>query len=517
MPKGTRAAIYARFSSHNQRSESIDIQVEKSREYCAENGLDVVRVYSDYAQTGRDVQRVEFQRMMADAKLGLFDYVVIYKVTRIMRNRDEMALARIRLRKAGVEILYAGESLGEGSTRVLNLGMLEVLAEWESAIDSERIRDGINKNAQRGMANGRTHYGWDIVNGYYEVNEREAAVMHRMKNMLFAGSTVAEIKRAVAGERGKRGKPLTHGVITKLLRREQNCGVYDYAGVRIEDGMPALWSREDQDMINSILGSNGRKHNKTRDTNDYPLSGKMWCPECGQYYVGTCGTSKTGRVYHYYKCKKCKRTFRRDAVEEAVLDTVLETIKKPDIRQRIVDVMALYNEMNEEKEEPESKRIEREIKRIDTAFERIWQAIEDGIAPPGGKERVAMLREQKAALEANLRQAQANEGANLSGEAIAAWLDHIAQEPDAAEIIETFVRLIEVDGDELKLYFAFDYWGDDFQPKQKKANPEKGSPNNPMVEPQKIFANPTIAANGREIKVSTNWFCIITLFSSKKS
>ena len=38
-----------------------------------------------------------------------------------------------------------------------------------------------------------------------------------------------------------------------------------------------------------------------------------------------------------------------------------------------------------------------------------------------------------------------------------------------------------------------------------------------MVEPQKIFANPTIAANGREIKVSTNWFCIITLFSSKKS
>ena len=88
MPKGTRAAIYARFSSHNQRSESIDIQVEKSREYSAENGLDVVRVYSDYAQTGRDVQRVEFQRMMADAKLGLFDYVVIYKVTRIMRTRE---------------------------------------------------------------------------------------------------------------------------------------------------------------------------------------------------------------------------------------------------------------------------------------------------------------------------------------------------------------------------------------------------------------------------------------------
>ncbi len=154
MTKGNRAAIYARFSSHNQRDESIEIQVEKSREYCEQRGLDVVCVYSDYAQTGRNTARAEFQKMMDHAKLGMFDYVVIYKVTRIMRNRDEMALARIMLRQAGVEILYAGETLGHGSTRVLHLGMLEVLAEYESAVDSERIRDGIQKNAERGMANG---------------------------------------------------------------------------------------------------------------------------------------------------------------------------------------------------------------------------------------------------------------------------------------------------------------------------------------------------------------------------
>ena len=59
---------------------------------------------------------------------ALFDYVVIYKVTRIMRNRDEMSLARIMLRKAGVEILYAGEDISSGSSGVLQLGMLEVLA-----------------------------------------------------------------------------------------------------------------------------------------------------------------------------------------------------------------------------------------------------------------------------------------------------------------------------------------------------------------------------------------------------
>lgn len=66
-----------------------------------------------------------------------------------------MALARIMLRQAGVEILYAGETLGHGSTRVLHLGMLEVLAEYESAVDSERIRDGIQKNAERGWQTGK--------------------------------------------------------------------------------------------------------------------------------------------------------------------------------------------------------------------------------------------------------------------------------------------------------------------------------------------------------------------------
>ena len=176
---GGRAAIYARFSSHNQRGESIEIQVEKSRAYCAENDLRVVATYCDFAQTGTNTDRAEFQRMMADAKRGLFDSVVIYKVTRIMRNRDEMAMARIMLRRCRVEMLYAGEDISDGSAGVLQLGMLEVLAEYVSALDGERIRDGIQKNAERCMANGCVRYGWDIVDGRYVVNEEEAAAIRQ--------------------------------------------------------------------------------------------------------------------------------------------------------------------------------------------------------------------------------------------------------------------------------------------------------------------------------------------------
>ena len=488
MAHGDRAAIYARFSSHNQRDESIEIQVDKSREFCADNGLTVVRIYADYGKTGTTTDRAEFQKMLKDAKKGFFDYVVIYKVTRIMRNRDEMALARITLRKSGVEILYAGETLGEGSSRVLHLGMLEVLAEYESAVDSERIRDGIQKNAERCMASGQRLYGWDVVDDRFVVNEHEAAVLRKMKNMLITGSTVADIERAVRSERGRRGKPFSHAVIKKLLMREQNCGTYSFAGVRKVDGMPALWSKSDQEEIVNVLSTRGHRHRVVNGEQPYALSGKMFCSECGKWFVGTSGTGKSGRVYHYYRCPKCRRTFRRDVIDDAVADAVVESIKDHAVRQRIAATLELLlSEQVEESGPRESERISEEIKRIDAAFERIWKAIENGIAPPGGKERVKELTNRQEGLKRELEIALESENADdLTIEDYMAWLDTLGSGSDPWEIIDTFIRFIRIDGDEIQLYFAFDNWSDDFRLTKKDEPLKKGSSNLPMVEPRGI-------------------------------
>ena len=464
MQNRNRAAIYARFSSHNQRSESIEIQVEKSRAYCEENALDVVRVYTDYAHTGTNTDREGFQSMMEDAKAGIFDYVVIYKVTRIMRNRDEMALARIMLRKSGVEILYAGESLGGGSTRVLQLGMLEVLAEYESALNAERVRDGIQKNAERGMANGQVRYGWDIIDGYYQINEHEAGVLRKMKDMLLTGRTVAEIAAAFPAERTWRGNPFSFSTVDRLLRREQNCGVYDYAGHRIEGGMPALWSREEQERLESALNSKYRSHRRINAAEEAPLSGKMVCGDCGRAYVGTSGTGKSGKVYTYYKCPGCRRTFRRDVVEEAVCDAILDSLAKPATRARLKEAWEEYREeegVEQDVRAEEIERLRKEIGKIDSAFENIWKAIEGGITPPGAKERVSSLEKHKSELEIELREAEESESSTITWQDYEGWLDSLAVDPDPWAIIDMFVQKIVVVGDELRLCFAFDDVDDD--------------------------------------------------------
>lgn len=516
-----RAAIYARFSSHNQRSESIEIQVENSRRYCEREGLQVVREYCDYAQTGRNVDRAEFQRMMSDAKLGLFDYVVIYKVTRIMRNRDEMALARIMLRKAGVEILYAGEEIASGSSGVLQLGMLEVLAEWESAIDSERIRDGIQKNAERCMANGRTLYGWDIVEGRYVVNEHEAAVLRRMKNLLFTGNSVADIVRAVSAERSKRGAKFNHDTVTKLLKRVQNAGVYKYAGHEVEGGMPALWSQQEQDMINSILGDRHKPRRKVDSALEFPLSGKLYCSGCGSPMSGTSGTSKTGATYYYYKCRKCRRTVRRDLIEDAVVDMTYEAVKKDDVRKRIAKAIAGYEAEQAEQQKPESYFIKKEIRRIDTAFERIWQAIEEGIAPPGGRERTEELKRQRAELEARLHAAEQSESFNPTIDDVLLWLDDLANDTTPLEILNEWVRFVEIDSEQITVYFMFDDLGDDFTPAKKKAEhpcAQRCSTNSLMVELMRKTANTTtrpIVLDTCVVRVSQSWLLIVGILEDK--
>lgn len=516
-----RAAIYARFSSHNQRSESIDIQVENSRAYCEREGLQVVHEYCDYAQTGRNVDRAEFQRMMSDAKLGLFDYVVIYKVTRIMRNRDEMALARIMLRKAGVEILYAGEEIASGSSGVLQLGMLEVLAEWESAIDSERIRDGIQKNAARCMANGRKLYGWDIEEGRYVVNEREAAVLRRMKNMLFSGSSVADIVRAVEGERSKRGAKFNHDTVTKLLKRVQNAGVYKYAGHEVEGGMPAIWSQAEQDMINSIISDRHRPRRKIDSALEFPLTGKLYCSWCGAPMSGTSGTSKTGTAYHYYKCRKCRRTVRRDLIEDAVVDMTYEAVKRDDVRSRIAATLADYESEQAGDTKPESYFIKKEIRRIDTAFERIWQAIEDGIAPPGGRERTEELKRQKSALEARLHVAEQSEGFEPSIDDVLLWLDDLANDTTPLAMLNEWVRFVEISDEAVTVYFMFDDLPDDFTPEKKKAEHpcyKRCSTNSLMVELMRKTANTTtrpIVLDTCVVRVSQSWLLIVGILEDK--
>ncbi len=83
-----KAIIYARYSSDNQREESIEGQVRECMEYAERNGIVVIDTYIDRALSAKTDNRPNFQKMIRDSYKGLFDLVIVWKLDRFARNRS---------------------------------------------------------------------------------------------------------------------------------------------------------------------------------------------------------------------------------------------------------------------------------------------------------------------------------------------------------------------------------------------------------------------------------------------
>ena len=84
--KFVKAVIYARFSSDNQREESIDAQIRAIKDFADKNDIVVVKDYIDRAKSATTDQRLAFQQMIKDSKDGNFDIVFVHKLDRFARN-----------------------------------------------------------------------------------------------------------------------------------------------------------------------------------------------------------------------------------------------------------------------------------------------------------------------------------------------------------------------------------------------------------------------------------------------
>ena len=94
-----KAVIYARYSSDNQREESIEGQIRECTEFAEKNGMTVLRSYIDRAFSAKTDNRPEFQNMIKDSGKKLFDVVLVWKLDRFARNRYDSAKYKSALKK----------------------------------------------------------------------------------------------------------------------------------------------------------------------------------------------------------------------------------------------------------------------------------------------------------------------------------------------------------------------------------------------------------------------------------
>ena len=190
---------------------------------------------------------------------------------------------------------------------------------------------------------------------------------------------------------------------------------------------------------------------------DFRLTGRLY-HEDGSAMVGTSGTGHRGRAYHYYRCRECGRTVRHDAIEPRVADAVRAAFGREDIRDRIAALMVEY-EREREGDSPQSARLEAELRGIHSAYANKWKAIEDGMAPPGGRERIDALRARQELLEEELEEARRIERVRLDPDRVRFWLGSVAGSLDDDAALCSFVSRVVLrdgDGDPFDVAFTFD-------------------------------------------------------------
>ena len=148
------AVIYARYSSDNQREESIEGQIRECTAYAEKNGFTVVKHYIDRAVSAKTDNRPQFQQMIKDSERGIFDVIIVWKLDRFARNRYDSARYKTQLKRNGVKLVSATEVISAGPEGIILESVLEGYAEYYSADLPEKVVRGMTENALKGKFTG---------------------------------------------------------------------------------------------------------------------------------------------------------------------------------------------------------------------------------------------------------------------------------------------------------------------------------------------------------------------------
>ena len=212
-----KAVIYARYSSDNQTEASIEGQLRECMEYATYNDIQVIGNYIDRAFSAKTDHRPEFQRMIKDSYKHAFDCIIVWKLDRFSRNRYDSAHYKALLRKNGVKVISAKETIAEGSEGILLESVLEGMAEYFSAELAEKVTRGMKENALKGLWNGgNVPFGYVINNERkLDIDPQAAPVVQEIFKLCNDGKTVKEIYRIMNERKVTRsnGKALRYNAI----------------------------------------------------------------------------------------------------------------------------------------------------------------------------------------------------------------------------------------------------------------------------------------------------------------
>ena len=396
-----KAVIYARYSSDNQREESIEGQIRECTDYANYHDMTVVDTYIDRAFSAKTDNRPAFQQMIKDSSKRLFDVIIVWKLDRFARNRYDSAHYKALLKKNNVKVLSAKETISENSEGILLESVLEGMAEYYSADLSEKVKRGMTENAKKGLWNGGAIPFGYVVNKEQRlaIDPVTAPIVKEIFKMCYDGKTIKEIHN-ILSERNilhRNGKPLRYNAVRYILANRTYIGEYNHSGVKLENGVPAIISEELFNSVQTEIAKNAHAPARHTADEDYLLTTKLFCGKCGAMMVAQAGTSSKGPVYRYYACVRqkkhlCdKKMVSKTKLEDFIVHKTMEFLKDDAVIEKLAEL--LFN--LQYSESTLLPRLEEQLTSKEKEIENIVNAVQKGYATDTLLKRLGELEKQR--------------------------------------------------------------------------------------------------------------------------
>src|SRR5712691_5001908 len=443
-----KVAIYARYSSDNQREASIADQFRICREFSRKQGWHIANEYSDHAVSGATLLRPGFQAMMQSALRKDVDIVLAESLDRFSRDQEDTAGLFKRLTFAGVSIV----TLAEGDITFLHIGLKGTMNAMFLKELADKTRRGMRGRVELGKAGGGLCYGYRVVRqlqngvmttGEREINSEEAAVVRRIFESYAAGASPKQIAKTmnsegVRGPQGSLWNPSTiHGnpkrgigmlnnelYIGRMVWNRQRFVKDPDTGKRLARlNPPTEWITkvvpelrvESYELWQSAKARQAsiqrkwsakepRRFNQFRRPK-YLFSGLTKCGECGAGFIvysrehlGCFGARGRGTCTN-------RLTIPRQEVEERVLRALKDKLMRKDFFEEFCREFA--KEMNRLRMEQRAglTSAKRELVGLESRRKKLVELVMDGVPGREVKDELIAIGQRRDVLEAQVKAA----------------------------------------------------------------------------------------------------------------
>lgn len=312
----TRVALYVRVSSEMQMEGfSLDMQLKEMRDFAAKENWTIVREYLEGGYSAKSAERPQFQILLRDARLHMFDGLLVHKLDRLYRNLLELLQFVQMLRQQEITLVSVYERFDFNSiTGEMVLSLMGGLSEVYVRNLREETMKGKYGRVLKGLWNGIFPFGYcrglcskcEDPNGknycpdFGKPNKADGKILivhpkdgEAVKQAFSLLHTRTHSTRTIAlilnqvGYRTRTKKPFTADAVCDLLRNSFYAGWVTYKGEQHRAAHPILVDQQMFDDCQAIISGHYRaKRNAASGQRFFLLSGLVRCSYCGGTMVG---------------------------------------------------------------------------------------------------------------------------------------------------------------------------------------------------------------------------------------